>query len=136
MSKQQDLIKVFEFISEFLKEPELKNSTQKDNPLDSILKVSKAVMTKTEENDAVKLKNNKSSFKLDKKEILNMMSKVDKIDKQRDSFDEPLLRKRLPDELRDTETESTGGVRVSLEPTIDFKTGETYLKSKIDIVKD
>jgi hypothetical protein len=94
MNKQQDLINIFNFLAEYLRDEE-KTSTKESNKKELI----------TEETQTSSVKYPWARF--DTTETLNLMKKIDEIYKNREPFDEPRLRKSLPEECRDIFKEET-----------------------------
>jgi type IV secretory pathway ATPase VirB11/archaellum biosynthesis ATPase len=93
MSKQKDLIRVFNFLAEYLKEEPVVNE-----PVINPLVEEPVGVTEETKEPTVKL--------FDTDEVLELMRKVEEIQKVKSKFDEPLMRKSLPEDQRDVEVSS------------------------------
>lgn len=87
MSKQQDLITVFNFLAEYLRE----------EPTHSTEPIKEAVGVNITEPEKPLV------LGVPSEDILDLMKKVDIIEKTKLNFDEPFLRKMLPEDERDSE---------------------------------
>lgn len=91
MNKQKDLINIFNFLAEYLRETPVVNPIVNQPVVNPIV------------NEPVSVVEESKVLGVDTTEILDLMRKVDDIQKVKTTFDEPLMRKCLPEEYRDLE---------------------------------
>ena len=133
MNKAQKLTIVFDFIAEYLREDEPAKAVKQEP------KLAKAKSFDLYETEADETPVDEKVLGVPSSKILDMMEKIEKIDRLKPSFDEPLLRKGIPEELRDNnEVESTHKTHLSMEPTYEkLESGAmgVVMKPKVEIVK-
>lgn len=91
MNKQQDLINIFNFLAEFLREE-----------AESTPKESKNLLVEKQPEKSNKINN------LDAGRIVDIIKKIDTIDKNKLPFDTPFMRVKLPTDLRDEQIDLDG----------------------------
>ena len=124
MSRQQDVIKVFDFLIELLKEKETISEPKSSTP--------KPTETKVDEpNDLT----NEFVLGVPASDIRDMMQKISDIEARKPQFDEPLLRKAIPEELRDTDEESKSTIHLKSQLVFDPKTFKPSMEVSNEIVK-
>ena len=124
MSRQQDVIKVFDFLIELLKEKETISEPKTSTP--------KPTETKVDEpNDLT----NEFVLGVPASDIRDMMQKISDIEARKPQFDEPLLRKAIPEELRDTDEEAKSTIHLKSQLVIDPKTLKPSMGVSNEIVK-
>lgn len=124
MSRQQDVIKVFDFLIELLKEKETISEPKTSTP--------KPTETKVDEpNDLT----NEFVLGVPASDIRDMMQKISDIEARKPQFDEPLLRKAIPEELRDTDEESKSTIHLKSQLVFDPKTLKPSMEFSNEIVK-
>jgi len=90
MNKQKDLMNVFNFLAEYLREEPVINEPVINPVVDEPVGVTKEIKKPM-------------VLDVDKDGILDLMRKVDEIQKVKTTFDEPLMRKFIPEDQRDLE---------------------------------
>lgn len=119
MSRQKDIVKVFNFLIELLKEPETEISVENIKTPNTSAQTYEGNETKT-------------VLGVPTDDILDLIKKVENITKNRPNFDEPYLRKTISPNLRDTEEESK--TSVNLKTTVAYN--ETTGKPSVSIIPE